>query len=105
MSCRVTIAFDENICAIGLRSVARHLLRSLDHGAELPDAMLYGTAYALKTHWKQWKNSELFRTVNFIIHFRSFLQLIGFISRTIKETCAKQLFKLIIQSIRVDFMA
>ena len=60
MSCGVTRAFDESIRAEGMRSVTRHLLRAFDHGAELPDAMLYGTACALKIHWEKWKNSELF---------------------------------------------
>ena len=52
MSCGVTIAFDESIREEGMRNVTRHLLRALDHGAELPDVMLYDTACALKVHWE-----------------------------------------------------
>ena len=40
-----------------MRSVTRHLLRALHHGAQLPDAMLYDTACALKIHWDKWRNT------------------------------------------------
>jgi hypothetical protein len=61
LSCGVIIAFDESVRAEGMRSITRHLLRALQHGAQLPDAMLYDTACALKIHWDKWRNTELLK--------------------------------------------
>lgn len=75
LSCGVTIAFDESIRSEGMRTVTRHLLRALHHGAELPDAMLYDTACALKIHWDKWKNTEFLRASRYTDSLPKFIAI------------------------------
>ena len=75
LSCGVTVAFDETLRAEGMRSVTRHLLRALHHGADLPDAMLYDTACALKMHWEKWKNTPYLLDSKFTQSLPKFLAI------------------------------
>jgi hypothetical protein len=89
LSCGIIIAFDECLRAEGMRSVTRHLLRALHHGAELPDAMLYDTACALKLHWDKWRNTEFLLQSEFTDALPKFLAIDRFHQRNHKREICK----------------
>ncbi|CAF1501294.1 unnamed protein product, partial [Didymodactylos carnosus] len=53
LSCNVVIGFTESIKAEGCRRVTDHLLTMLKFGANLPDALFYDNACALRLHWNK----------------------------------------------------
>ena len=57
----MAIGFTEAVNAEGMRSVTRHLLRSIIYGCQMPDALLYDCACALKLHWQKWLGSDMLK--------------------------------------------
>ena len=61
LSCGVTMAYDEAVRAEGMRPITRHLLRSIMHGAEMPEGIIYDAACTLDLHWKKFLGTSILR--------------------------------------------
>ena len=59
--CGVSIGFTEVTKAEGMRSVTRHLLRSIIHGCEMPESLLYDCCCTLKLHWNKWLGTDMLK--------------------------------------------
>ncbi|CAF1480304.1 unnamed protein product [Adineta steineri] len=80
--CGVLIGFTEAIKAEGMRSITRHLLRSIIHGCQMPDALLYDCACALKLHWQKWLGTDMLKLTDITKQLPTYIALDNFHQRT-----------------------
>lgn len=80
--CGVAIGFTEAVKAEGMRSITRHLLRSIKYGCLMPDALLYDCACALKLHWNKWLGTNMLKISDLTKQLPSHIALDNFHQRT-----------------------
>ncbi|CAF3388792.1 unnamed protein product [Rotaria socialis] len=92
--CGVSIGFVEAIKAEGMRSITRHLLRSIIHGCQMPDALLYDCACTLKLHWQKWIGTDMLKLTNITRQLPRYIALDNFHQRTHTRSICQTVMKM-----------
>ena len=92
-SCGVAIGFTEAIKAEGMRSITRHLLRSIIHGCQMPDALLYDCACVLKLHWNKWLGTDMLKLSDVTNQLPSYIAIDNFHQRTHTRSICQTVMK------------
>ena len=76
-----------------MRSVTRHLLRSIIHGCQMPDALLYDCACALKMHWQKWLGTDMLKVSDVTKQLPKYIALDSFHQRTHTRSICQTIMK------------
>lgn len=91
--CGVVIGFTEAIRAEGMRSITRHLLRSIKCGCQMPEALLYDCACALKLHWEKWLGTDMLKLSDVTRQLPKYIALDNFHQRTHTRSICQSIMK------------
>ncbi|CAF3817891.1 unnamed protein product [Rotaria sordida] len=92
--CGVSIGFTEAIKAEGMRSITRHVLRSIIHGCEMPEALLYDCACTLKLHWNKWLGTDMLKLTDITQQLPKYIALDNFHQRTHTRSICQTVMKM-----------
>jgi hypothetical protein len=87
------INFTDAIKAEGMRTVTRHLLRSIIHGCQMPDALMYDCACTLKLHWNKWLGSDMLKISAVTKQLPTYIALDNFHQRTHTRSMCQTVMK------------